>query len=182
MRAPRAICFSRRLLLGWLLVCLSSCGFHLRGSHGGDRLPAQMAVTYIRTGSPYGSLAVALRRALTANGVRVTDDPKHADAVLAVVQDSRGRRVLSVGPNGRAQEYELIYTIRVELLDKSNKVLYRSPPIQRTRDFLFDEAAVLGMENEEQILYNDMRGDLVQDLIRRLAAWGSANPPPAGAR
>lgn len=158
------------VLAAGVLLGLSGCGFHLRGALGGDRLPARMSVTYLRSGNPHGPFAVDLRRALQANGVRMTDDRTRAGAVLSIVQDSFGRRVLSVGASGRAQEYELIYTVRVELSDRAGKVLYRLPPIRRTRDFLFDEAAVLGMEREQQILYEDMRKDIVQDVIRRLAA------------
>jgi len=157
------------VLVAALALALGGCGFHLRGSLGGDRLPPQMAVTYIRAPDPYGALAVDLRRALQANGVRVTRKPAQAHAVLAVLQDSAGRRVLSVGPDGRPQEYELIYTVRVELLDPKGKVLRRLPPVERTRDFLFDEAAVLGMDREQQILFDDMRRDIVQDIVRRLA-------------
>jgi LPS-assembly lipoprotein len=38
------------------------------------------------------------------------------------------------------------------------------------REISFSETAALSKEAEEQLLYRDMRSDLVQQLIRRIAA------------
>jgi LPS-assembly lipoprotein len=38
------------------------------------------------------------------------------------------------------------------------------------RDISFNETAVLSKEAEESLLYRDMQSDLVQQLLRRLAA------------
>ncbi|MHB1239101.1 MAG: LPS-assembly lipoprotein LptE [Gammaproteobacteria bacterium] len=151
------------------VLSLAGCGFHLRGSNGTDRLPPQMARTYLQISSPYGPLAVELRRALQRNGAKISRSPLHATGVLAILQDSEGRRVLSVTPTGQDQEYELAYTVRFELRDAAGKVLVPPQTVQRTRDFLFDEAAVLGMDQEQEMLYSDMRHDIAQDIVRRLA-------------
>lgn len=166
---------SPALRLGWwaaavvAMLALAGCGFHLRGSGGSDRLPPQMARTYVQAPSPYGPLAVELRRALQRNGVKISRDPLHATAVLAILQDSQGRRILSVTPTGRAQEYELGYTVRFELRGPAGKILVQPQSVHRTRDFLFDEAAVLGMDQEQELLYSDMRRDIAEDIVRRLA-------------
>jgi LPS-assembly lipoprotein len=34
----------------------------------------------------------------------------------------------------------------------------------------FNDAEVLAKENEEQLLFRDMQGDMVQQIMRRLAA------------
>ena len=38
------------------------------------------------------------------------------------------------------------------------------------RDISFNESAALSKEAEEQLLYRDMRSDLVQQVLRRLGA------------
>ncbi|MEO7547956.1 MAG: LPS assembly lipoprotein LptE, partial [Ramlibacter sp.] len=38
------------------------------------------------------------------------------------------------------------------------------------RDISFSETAVLSKEAEEQLLYRNMQSDIVQQLLRRLAA------------
>ena len=48
-------------------------------------------------------------------------------------------------------------------------MLFRSELLQE-REISFNETAALAKESEEQLLYRDMRADLVQQLIRRLTA------------
>jgi len=38
------------------------------------------------------------------------------------------------------------------------------------RDISFNESAVLAKETEEALLYRDMQSDIVQQILRRLAA------------
>jgi LPS-assembly lipoprotein len=44
------------------------------------------------------------------------------------------------------------------------------------RDISFNETAVLAKESEEILLYRDMQSDLVQQLLRRVAAIKSLTP------
>jgi LPS-assembly lipoprotein len=44
------------------------------------------------------------------------------------------------------------------------------------RDISFNETAVLAKETEEILLYRDMQSDLVQQLLRRVAAIKSLTP------
>ena len=55
----------------------------------------------------------------------------------------------------------------------------RTPPVKdlipetellQQRDISFNESAVLAKESEENLLYRDMQTDIVQQLMRRLAA------------
>ncbi|MEK7437750.1 MAG: LPS assembly lipoprotein LptE, partial [Pseudomonadota bacterium] len=42
--------------------------------------------------------------------------------------------------------------------------------IRLTRDISFNDAQVLSKESEEQLLFRDMQSDMVQQILRRLAA------------
>jgi LPS-assembly lipoprotein len=42
--------------------------------------------------------------------------------------------------------------------------------IQLTRDVTFNDAEILAKEQEEQLLFRDMQTDMVQQILRRLAA------------
>ncbi|MBL8458521.1 MAG: hypothetical protein JNM92_04090, partial [Zoogloea sp.] len=42
----------------------------------------------------------------------------------------------------------------------------------------FDDSQVLAKEQEEILLYRDMQGDLVQQLMRRLSAARMPDAPP----
>jgi LPS-assembly lipoprotein len=48
--------------------------------------------------------------------------------------------------------------------------------VQLTRDISFNDTDVLAKETEEQQLYRDMQFDMVQQIMRRLAAAQPAKP------
>jgi LPS-assembly lipoprotein len=49
--------------------------------------------------------------------------------------------------------------------------------ITQQRDISFNESAVLAKEAEEGLLYRDMQSDIVQQLLRRIAAVKSLGTP-----
>ena len=161
----------RAVLALGLTVLLSACGFHLRGSDGSFMLP--FATMYI--GLPETSpLAIGLKRYIRAIGsTEVVDTKDGADAVLEVLSDperNRTKTILSLNKNGRVQEYQLGYSINFRVLDKAGNQLLAPTTISLVRPITFDESQVLAKETEEAALYRDMRNDLVQQIMRRLAA------------
>jgi LPS-assembly lipoprotein len=161
----------RAVLALGLTVLLSACGFHLRGSNGSFMLP--FATMYI--GLPDTSpLAIGLKRYIRAIGsTEVVSTKDGADAVLEVLNDperNRTKTILSLNKNGRVQEYQLGYSINFRVLDKEGNQLLAPTTISLVRPITFDESQVLAKETEEAALYRDMRNDLVQQIMRRLAA------------
>ena len=53
---------------------------------------------------------------------------------------------------------------------RDGKELIPATEILQQRDISFSESAVLAKEAEEALLYRDMQTDIVQQLMRRLAA------------
>lgn len=158
------------LALG-LTVLLSACGFHLRGSNGSFILP--FATMYI--GLPDTSpLAIDLKRYIRAVGsTEVVDIKNGADAVFEVLSDpekNRTKTILSLNSNGRVSEYQLGYSINFRVLDKAGNQLLGPTSISLNRPITFNDSQVLAKETEEAQLYRDMRNDMVQQIMRRLAA------------
>jgi LPS-assembly lipoprotein len=161
----------RAVLALGLTVLLSACGFHLRGSNGSFMLP--FATMYI--GLPDSSpLAIGLKRYIRAIGsTEVVNTKDGADAVLEVLTDperNRTKTILSLNSSGRVQEYQLGYSINFRVLDKAGNQLLAPTSISLVRPITFDESQVLAKETEEAALYRDMRNDMVQQIMRRLAA------------
>lgn len=161
----------RAVLALGLTVLLSACGFHLRGSNGSFMLP--FATMYI--GLPDTSpLAIGLKRYIRAIGsTEVVNTKDGADAVLEVLNDperNRTKTILSLNKNGRVQEYQLGYSINFRVVDKAGNQLLAPTTISLVRPITFDESQVLAKETEEAALYRDMRNDLVQQIMRRLAS------------
>lgn len=154
-----------------LAAALPGCGFRLRGS---AELPAAIDTLAIQASNPYSELVANLRRALQSGGLSIVDDPKEADAVLRIHGESTGRRVQSISSGGKVREYELQYTVSFNATDRAGRETVALQTITLTRDYIFDETAVLGTGEEEVLLYRDMRQQAVAQILRRLQA-GYAN-------
>jgi LPS-assembly lipoprotein len=149
-----------------LTVCvLAGCGFHLRGAR-----PLPYESIYV--GAPdYSELGAALKRSIRASGrTRVADTPQEAQAQLSIVSESREKSILSLNAAGRVREFQLRYRFAFHVHDGKGRDFLPRNEILLTRDFTFNDSAVLAKEQEEALLYRDMQNDLVQQIMRRLEA------------
>lgn len=151
---------------------VAGCGFQLRGSNGSYTIPFHSM--YI--GFPDNSqLGTELKRNLRATDqVVIADKPENAEAQFVVLGENRGKSILSLNSLGRAREYLLTYTLSYTVRDPKGVELIPATEISLRRNMAFDETQVLAKEAEEALLYRDMQADLVQQIIRRLAAAKTA--------
>jgi LPS-assembly lipoprotein len=157
----------RALLMMALAVTLTACGFKLRGSEGYN-LPFHSIYVGFAEASPLGA---ELRRNLRGlDGLTVLDNAKGAEAQLDVVSETRGKTILSLNSQGRVREYLLTYTFVFKVRNAAGVELLAPTEIALKRNIAFNEDAVLAKESEEAVLVRDMQTDLVQQILRRLAA------------
>jgi LPS-assembly lipoprotein len=164
-----------RRSLGWRLrasavvafLCTSaSCGFHLRGDVA---YPPDMAVTYIEAADRYTPFYQGLKAALRESGVQLTADVNAAGAVLRVLQDETGQRVLSVSARNTPREYDVYYTVRYAL-ELNGREALAPQQLTLTRDYTYDETLVLGKSAEEETIRRAIAADLVGLVTRRLSS------------
>ncbi len=156
-------------LLAAVLVtaALSGCGFQLRGANGQYSMPFQSIYLAFPETSALGT---ELRRNLRAGAVDIADEPSRAAAQFDVLSETRGKSILSLNSLGRVREYLLTYTLAFQVRDAQGNVLLAPTQITLKRNIAFNEGQVLAKEAEEALLYRDMQADLVQQIMRRLAA------------
>ncbi len=155
----------RALIPVVLALLLSACGFQLRGTQ-----PLPFSSLHIAT--PEGSeLGAALRRNIRAQGgTRLTDVPQDAQAVFTVIGELREKNILSLSGAGRVREFQLLYRLAYRVHGPKGREFIPPTEIVLVRDISFSDERVLAKEHEEQLLYRDMQNDMVQQLMRRLAA------------
>jgi LPS-assembly lipoprotein len=153
----------KRILVAFALaVLLAGCGFHLRGQ---ATLP--FATLHVPGNSP---LVAELRRNIRAGTpTRLVDDPVGAEAVLEVANEVREKVILSLDTSGRVREFQLRYRVAFRVHDGKGQTWLTPGEIVLTREISFNEQ-VLAKESEEALLYRDMQTDMVQQIMRRLAA------------
>ncbi|TFW17040.1 LPS-assembly lipoprotein LptE [Duganella callida] len=152
-------------------LTVSACGFHLRGEGGHYTLPFPTMYIGLPESSP---LAIDLKRNIRANGgTAVVSNPQDADGVVEVLSNpekTKTKTILSLNSNGRVRQYLLTYNIVFRVLDKQGNQLLGPTQITLTRPIDFNETQLLAKEQEEALLYKDMQTDLVQQMMRRIAA------------
>ena len=167
------------------LATLAGCGFKLRASQA---LPFKtIAVTPEKTAGVAGDLARYLGNALRP--VAPGAGGELPEVILDILQETREKLVVGVNASGQVREFELRLRVNFRLRTAKSVELIAPSVIEQHRSISFNESAVLAKEAEEALLYRDMQADVVQQLLRRLAALklpGEAAPaqvpvPPASA-
>jgi LPS-assembly lipoprotein len=156
------------LVLAAASLTLAACGFQLRQA-------PHFAFNTIFIGAPANSsLGKELKLDIaSSDGVSVIDDAARANTaqvVLDMPTEQREKAVVSVNSSGQVREFELRTRVKFKLRTPQGKELIPETELVVMRTISFNEAAVLSKEAEEGLLYRDMQSDLVQQLMRRLAA------------
>lgn len=155
----------RTLLVALLSTLVTACGFHLRGA---QTLPFESIYLAM---PDYSEVGAALKRSIrAAGGTRIAASPNGAQAVLTVLGEAKEKNILSLNAAGRVREFQLRYRFIFRVHDTQGREFIPQSEILLTRDFTFTDSAVLAKEQEEVLIYRDMQNDLVQQIMRRLAA------------
>lgn len=162
----------RMFLVAVAAMALSACGFHLRGSYA-----MNFDTLYIALPETAELRAVLKRNIEASSRARVVDDATSAQAILSITADLPAKNVLSLDSAGRVREFQLVRTVGFRLHDADKRDLLPPGQIVIRRDITFNDAQVLSKESEELLLWRDIQDDLVQQMLRRLAA---AKAKPAG--
>ena len=93
-----------------------------------------------------------------------------AQVVLDVLTEQREKVVVGLNASGQVREFQLRTRLKFKLRTPQGKELIPETELLQQRDISFNESAVLAKEAEESLLYRDMQTDIVQQLMRRLAA------------
>ena len=144
---------------------LAGCGFELK------RPPALPFRTIKLSGFAVRSpLADALQRSIAeSDTTRVVEAEKDAQVVLRVLADQREKRAVAITAANLIREFELRSRFVFELHTPAGKQLIPPSEIVLRRNLSYSESVALAKEQEEAFLYRAMQGDIVSQVLRRLA-------------
>lgn len=155
--------FQLRIFSLLIALLVGGCGFHLRG-----QVAMPFDTLYIDAAKSNSPLVNDLRGALEVNKVTVVDSADRAMVILSIVSEIPDKQVLSLGSDGRVNEFRLDYRVSLRAYDKEHEWI-PAEEIQMRNDFSYDDSKVLAKEAEEALLLKSMRSDMVQQIMRRLA-------------
>lgn len=148
-----------------LIMLVQGCGFHLRGVEQAP-LPPQLSPMYVSGVDTDIGFGLQLTQVLRSNGVTLVDSIDESEVQLRIQELPLSKQVLSVDKKVRAREYALISKVkfRVDPEEVRGKWEY----VQSRRDLVVDPLQVLGSEQEEKHLREEMERELIQLIIPRL--------------
>lgn len=166
---------SRRLALragGMLALAagvapLAGCGFALR------RQPVMAFQRIALVGfKPRSTFEAELRRGIEAAGTaKVVDSVNSAQLVLRVVTEARAETSVSLTSSSQVRDVNLREHFRFRVTSPDEQQTYIvEQELVAARDMTYDEKDALGKQYETEMLYEAMRKDLVNQVLRRLAA------------
>ena len=163
----------RRLILSAaaataVTTTLGACGFKLRQA-------PDFAFSTLYLNAPESSpLGNELRRNIESTGkVKVLRDAKdmnNAEVILDLQQELRERVVVGLNSSGQVRELQLRLRVRFRLRTPAGAEPIPSTELLQQRDISYNETQALAKEAEEALLYRNMQSDIVQQMLRRLAA------------
>lgn len=187
---------------GWLRViaatsavgiglAVAGCGFKLR--HGYDMAFKTIQLTGFTGTSP---MATELARALEASGADVVDSTLAAanaassatvpssHIVFEALIDKRDKVVSTTTAYGQIRDITVRNTLRFQVKRGDGSILLPPDEVALAREMTYNEKDALAKQDETAALHRAMQSDIVNQVLRRLAAIRVdqlASPPEATA-
>ena len=153
------------------LAVLSACGFKLRGAIS---LPYKYAMLN-------GTMTLELRQGLTraievGSNVKMTANPKEADLIINILQDQATQQILTYNISGQITSYRLIMVVKFNVSNKDGEELIPDSDVYMMRDMDFSISSPLAAEMLTAELNTSMRADIINQILRRIAALQKSKP------
>ncbi len=150
------------------LLCttlLTACGWHLRGS---TSVPLVIDSVFVSAEDSHGALVTDLKRTLEASDVALASSTSEGQYRIYLSRESTQRRTASVGGDALAAEYELTMSVDYRIENAAGEAISPVSTAKSFRSYDFDRNAVVAKAEEERLIQQEMRSDLVQQILRRL--------------
>lgn len=155
------------LLISFSVLCvmLNGCGFKLRGNY---LLAPELQTLEFSSVDKFGELTRIVKRNLILNDVNIVEHSDHAIPQMRILQDNLNRRTLSVFSNGQVAEYELIYTVRYQILMPDKDI--ENFTFELNRDYQDDPDIALAKSRELSLILREMREEAATKILRDMAS------------
>lgn len=164
----------RLFLLITAAALLGGCGFALRGTGlTGDLLPEDWRSMSLVTGNPNSELSREIATRFAANGIVWAEDSA-ANYRLSVGPERFSQQNLSLNSEARAAEFELTLKARFTVTDRAGRPVMAETDAVVVKQMENDPRNVVGKSGEIALLREEMRGELAEQMLRRIGFFASS--------
>ena len=163
----------RTALVLLLAGLLAGCGFQLRGASSATALPESWRQMALDTANPNSEFSRELQARFSANGVEWVSRSEAA-YIVQLSPERFQQRNLSLNNQARASEFELTMRADFAVVDRQGKVAMPQNEAVVVKQMENDPRNVVGKAEEIRILQSEMRGELAQQILRRIGFHAAA--------
>jgi LPS-assembly lipoprotein len=164
----------RSIAITATLLALSACGFHMRGE---VVLPAGLQRVNVQISDPFSPLKRDLDAALVRGGAKIETAPGDGIAEVVISAVSLAPVARSVGANAYVNEFSMVYHVELQITDGAGKIVIPKQVIEQSREFTFDQTQAIGTTAEQDEIKKEMERDMVQAVLRKVAAAAKVDTP-----
>jgi LPS-assembly lipoprotein len=149
-----------------LALLLSACGFHLRGVVD---IPTWLSPVAVISMNDTKGLAKLLEVQLEGYKIQVSKDPLLAKYWIVINSVTVNQQIISIGSSTNPRQYQLVMAVNYSLKTSKGKQIKPPKNVFVSRQFTVNNDRVLGSNEEEAVLLNEMRQDAVIQIMNRLS-------------
>ena len=152
------------------IIALNQCGFTLRSN---EVISSRFNSIQLNLQPPNSELSRLLRRRLDISGVETqlltTNSPNINQPILVISDEQMTSRPVTFNPRARTAQQEMRLSITI-LFEQGEQMLIRPETLSVERTYFEDVENIAGNQEEVVIIRAEMRGELVNQIMRRLEA------------
>ncbi|WP_115719362.1 LPS-assembly lipoprotein LptE [Gallaecimonas mangrovi] len=126
-------------------------------------MPQNYKAVTLTSFDQYADITKEVAKSLTARGVDIAAKGPE----IHLVKDQLDRQALSLFSTGQVAEYELVYTLTWQIIQKGKDP--EDKTIEVRRDYQDDPTKLLAKDRERELLVQEMRKEAADRLVRQLA-------------
>lgn len=174
----------KKIIVSLLVLSLSACGWHLRGSAAGDDKLAMTSPVdlVIVTQDDHSPLVNALRQSLRSYKINELDAATTSALTLNLSREVLDKRTAGVGSDALTSAYEIILRVDYSISNASGVITPIDTSARTTRTYNYNVNNANSAAQEEELVLREMRRELANTILRRLknlSAKAASSPKSA---
>ena len=153
-------------LLLCLSLCLSACGFHLRGAY---HFPPRLQNVYVLYAQPFDPLVRKINQSLKTSGMTLASDATRASYIIHITQINQASTLQSTSATNQISTYLLNYTVHFVVTDSSAKVIVPEQAVTSSASYVLNSTEVSGFTEQPQLLFG-LQQEVVFQMMSRLSS------------
>ncbi len=168
----------KNVIAAVLILALSACGWHLRGSTaGGDKLAMTNALELvIESKDNHTPLTDALRQSLKAFNITEVNKPSASSLTLSLEAEVMDKRTAGVGSDALTSAYEIILTVDYAVSNQAGVITPLNTRARVSRSYDYNVNNANSAAREEELVLREMRRELAQTILRRTKTLSVKTP------